>query len=146
MRHLFPGTINSAIALTFFVACPQIKGFILSSKWFHVMHMPGWFTFKFPSCEFGVHNEYILYIFMTQFISLAAIDSMTSLLLSKAKAKNVNEITLITSSAKSLGFCLNSELKIGTVMASGTSVPLQASGLQIWLVDSPLGLLTAINF
>ena len=65
--------------------------------------------------------------FLTQLISLAAIDSMTSLLISKAKAKNVNDIPLITSSAKNLAFCLNNKLKIGALMASGTSVSLQAS-------------------
>ena len=92
---------------------------------------------SFRPANFFVNNEHFLY-FLTQLISLAAIDSMTSLLMSKAKAKNVNDISLITSSAKNLGFCLNNKLKIGALMASGTSVSLQASGLQMWLADVPL--------
>lgn len=56
---------------------------------------------------------------------------MTSLLRSKAKAKNVIDIPLITSSAKNLGFCLNNKLKIGAVMASGNLDSLQASGVQM---------------
>ena len=68
---------------------------------------------------------------MIQLISLAAIDSMASLLRSKAKAMNVIDIPLITNSAKNLGFCLSNKLKIGAVMASGKSDSLQASDLQM---------------
>ncbi|KAL9965156.1 hypothetical protein ACROYT_G028918 [Oculina patagonica] len=53
--------------------------------------------------------------------SLSAIDSMTSLLMSKAKAKNVVDIPLITKSAENLGSCLNNMLKVGAVIASRNS-------------------------
>ena len=72
-----------------------------------------------------------IFSLLTQLISLAAIESMTSLLMSKAKGKDVNDIPLITSSAKNLGLCLNNKLKIGALIASETSVSLQASGLQM---------------
>lgn len=58
---------------------------------------------------------------MIQAISLTAIDSMTSLLMSKAKAKNVVDIPLITKSAGNLGSCLNNMLKVGAVIASRNS-------------------------
>ncbi len=44
---------------------------------------------------------------------------MTSLLMSKAKAKNVVDIPLITKSAENLGSCLKNMLKVGAVIASG---------------------------
>lgn len=69
--------------------------------------------------------------FLIQLISLDAIDSMTSLLRFKAKAKDVIDIPLITTSAKNLGFSLNNKLKIGAVMASGNLDSLQASGVQM---------------
>ncbi|XP_078381457.1 sperm receptor for egg jelly-like [Oculina patagonica] len=53
--------------------------------------------------------------------SLSSIDSMTSLLMSKAKAKNVVDIPLITKSAENLGSCLNNMLKVGAVIASRNS-------------------------
>jgi len=56
---------------------------------------------------------------------------MTSLLRFKAKAKDVIDIPLITTSAKNLGFSLNNKLKIGAVMASGNLDSLQASGVQM---------------
>ncbi|KAL9965160.1 hypothetical protein ACROYT_G028923 [Oculina patagonica] len=53
--------------------------------------------------------------------SLSAIDLMTSLLMSKAKAKNVVDIPLITMSAENLGSCLNNMLNVGAVIASRNS-------------------------
>ena len=52
---------------------------------------------------------------------------MTSLLMSKAEAKNVVDIPLITKSAKNLGSCLNNMLKVGSVIASGSSDSEQVS-------------------
>ena len=52
---------------------------------------------------------------------------MTSLLMSKAEAKNVVDIPLITKSAFNLGSCLNNMLKVGSVIASGSSDSEQVS-------------------
>ena len=86
---------------------------------------------NFYLASFALTTSIFFISFMTQLISLAAVDSMTSLLMYKAKAKDVHNIPLITNAAKNLGFCLNNKLKIGAVMASGTSLSLQASDLQI---------------
>lgn len=142
LRHKFLGTINRVIpfqnsALTFFVACPQIEALIPMIVFFletfvQIVSYGRLICIQsFHPANFALTTKIFSISFMTQFISLAAIDSMTSFLMSKAKAKNVNDIPLITSSAKNLGFCLNNKLKIGAVMASGTSVPLQASGSQM---------------
>lgn len=93
--------------------------------------MPGSFSFQVPSCELRIKTNISFISFLIQLISLDAIDSMTSLLRSKAKAKDVIDITLITTSAKNLGFCLNNMLKIGAVKASGNLDSLQASGVQM---------------
>jgi len=119
------------------VACPQIEALIPMIVFFletfvQIVSYGRLICIQsFHPANFALTTKIFSISFMTQFISLAAIDSMTSFLMSKAKAKNVNDIPLITSSAKNLGFCLNNKLKIGAVMASGTSVPLQASGSQM---------------
>ena len=46
---------------------------------------------------------------------------MTSLLMAKAKAKEAVDMPLITKSAKNLGSCLNNMLKVGALIASGSS-------------------------
>ena len=55
---------------------------------------------------------------------------MTSLLMSKAKAKHTKDIPLITNSAENLGFCLNNMLKAGAVLASVDLTKDQASRVQ----------------
>ena len=60
--------------------------------------------------------------------SLSAIDSMASLLLSKAQAKNTTD-ALITESAENLASCLNNVLKAGAEFASGNSERDQASDI-----------------
>ena len=50
---------------------------------------------------------------------MSAIESMTSLLWNTTQAKDVAKIQLVTQSAENLGFCLNSLLKEGAVLASG---------------------------
>lgn len=58
---------------------------------------------------------------MIQVTSLSAVDSMTSLLMSKANSKNVVDIPLITKSAENVGSCLNNMLNVGAFIASGSS-------------------------
>ncbi len=70
--------------------------------------------------------------FMVQVTSLSAIDPMTSLLMSKAKAKNVVDIPLITKSAENLGSCLNNMLKVGAVIASRNSDSSQVSNSYLY--------------
>ncbi|KAJ7353947.1 hypothetical protein OS493_031088 [Desmophyllum pertusum] len=60
--------------------------------------------------------------------SLSAIDWMTSLLMSKAQAKNITEIPLIRKAAENLFSSLNNMLKAGAVFASENSDSIQASG------------------
>ena len=50
---------------------------------------------------------------------MSAIDSMASFLWNATQAKDVVKIPLVTQSAENLGFCLNSLLKAGAVIASG---------------------------
>ena len=62
------------------------------------------------------------FIFLTiQNDSLTSVDSMTSLMMFKAQAKNTTDLPLITKSAENLGSCLNNILKVGSVVASGIS-------------------------
>lgn len=62
------------------------------------------------------------FIFFTiQNDSLTSVDSMASLMMFKAQAKNTTDLPLITKSAENLGSCLNNMLKVGSVVASGNS-------------------------
>ena len=62
--------------------------------------------------------KFSAYVF--QEFSLPAINTMTSLLRKTAQSRHVDDLPLITQSAKNLGSCLNSVLKAGATIASGT--------------------------
>ena len=72
---------------------------------------------------------------------MSAIDSMASFLWNTTQAKDVVMIPLVTLSAENLGFCLNSLLKAGAVIASGDV----GSDLQEKVNICRLVLLTAVN-
>lgn len=73
-----------------------------------------------PIHQFTIHSS-SFFLSTIQRDSLSAIHSMTSLLMSKERAKNTTDVPLITKSAQNLGSCLNNMLKAGAEFATGSS-------------------------
>lgn len=65
---------------------------------------------RFLFISFPIEQEY----------SLSVIDAMTSFLWNTAQLKDVADTPLIIKSVRNVGSCLNSVLKAGALIASGT--------------------------
>ncbi|XP_068742451.1 polycystin-1-like protein 2 [Montipora capricornis] len=77
-------------------------------------------------------------------LSLSALNTMSFFLLESAKLKDVANLPLVTQAAENLASCLNSVLKAGARVASGTSGPgLQKQGQH--LVKSSMKIISAVG-